>query len=365
MEQMKYRITWKTILLPLIGIAGFIVYLYLFNVDIPLIISTLGGIDVTIYCFAAALIFAEVLFFALAWRELLQFLKVKLSVLKSYLYVWYGTFVDIIIPAESVSNEVTRFYLVTREQSGTEGRVVASLLTQRLIGMGINIASLILGILLVLNETSSVGHAPNISLISVAIIIAVVTMVFLALIVLLCVQQRLTLKLIDGVIGLVNRITCSRWNLEKYHDGAVSAARMFHDSMKEFGHAPKALYVSSILHLVSWAADILVAYLVFASIGYAVGWGTVILTASLVIAIHGIPVGIPFEVGIPEGVMTTVYILLGVPPGLAATTTILTRILTVWLKFFVGFASQQWLEYRAMRVPTGQGMPLKIATKKT
>ena len=92
-------------------------------------------------------------FYAISWRALLNFLSVKISVVKSYLYVWYGIFIDIIIPAESISGEVCRIYLVTREQDGTSGKVVASLITHRLLGMGINIAVLIIGIGLLFGET--------------------------------------------------------------------------------------------------------------------------------------------------------------------------------------------------------------------
>jgi len=57
-------------------------------------------------------------------------------------------------------------------------------------------------------------------------------------------------------------------------------------------------------------------------------------------------VGIPFEVGLPEAVMTTLYISMGINPALAATATILTRIITLWFRFFIGFAAQQWLELK-------------------
>ena len=64
------------------------------------------------------------------------------------------------------------------------------------------------------------------------------------------------------------------------------------------------------------------------------------------LAVKSIPVGIPFEVGIPEATMTTLYIAMGVDAALAATVTILTRIITLWLRFFTGFVAQQYLELK-------------------
>jgi uncharacterized membrane protein YbhN (UPF0104 family) len=46
--------------------------------------------------------------------------------------------------------------------------------------------------------------------------------------------------------------------------------------------------------------------------------------------------------------MTTLYVLMGIPFDISATATILTRILTVWLRFFIGFGVQQAMEIKAI-----------------
>jgi uncharacterized membrane protein YbhN (UPF0104 family) len=75
-----------------------------------------------------------------------------------------------------------------------------------------------------------------------------------------------------------------------------------------------------------------------------------------VLAVKSIPAGIPFEVGIPEATMTTLYIAMGVNGALAATATILTRIITLWFRFFAGFAAQQYLELKPAAVkPSADG----------
>jgi uncharacterized membrane protein YbhN (UPF0104 family) len=58
---------------------------------------------------------------------------------------------------------------------------------------------------------------------------------------------------------------------------------------------------------------------------------------------------VPFEVGLPEITMTTLYTVgFGVPPGIAATATILSRLITLWFRFFIGFLAQQWLALKPM-----------------
>jgi uncharacterized membrane protein YbhN (UPF0104 family) len=85
---------------------------------------------------------------------------------------------------------------------------------------------------------------------------------------------------------------------------------------------------------------------VFQSLGHPVTWSINIVTSAIFLAVKAIPIGIPFEVGLPEAVMTTLYISMGIYGPLAATATILTRIITLWFRFIIGFGAQQWLELK-------------------
>lgn len=344
MEPTKYKITWKTILLPIIGILAFLIYLYLFNVDIPTIMSTAGIIDLRLYLLAILSVLLDTLFYAFSWRLLLNFLSVKISIAKSYLFVWYGIFMDTIIPAESLSGEISRVYLVEREQNGTSGKVVASLATHRLIGMGINVTSLIVGIAILLGQ-----RQVSELIFSLTIFLASATTFFLFFLILICFREKWTLSIINTVLRLLQWLGHGRWKISKIGEEVIKATRMFHDSMKEFTHAPKTLFGSLCFSIASWFSSLSVAYLVFLALNYQVQWSMILVTCSIVTAVKSIPVGVPFEVGLPEITMTTLYVLLGVPPDIAATSTILSRILTLWLRFFIGFSAQQWLELRRVR----------------
>jgi len=135
----RYNVTWKTLLLPLVGIIAFFIYIYVFNVDIQEILAIVQTTNLYFYVLAAITAVSETLFFTLAWHALLKFLAVKTSLFKSFLYVWIGIFIDTMIPAESVSGELAKIYLVNKEQNGTAGKATASLVIQRLIGMGMSI----------------------------------------------------------------------------------------------------------------------------------------------------------------------------------------------------------------------------------
>ncbi|MGQ9551572.1 MAG: lysylphosphatidylglycerol synthase transmembrane domain-containing protein [Candidatus Bathycorpusculaceae bacterium] len=341
------KITFRTIILPVIGLIAFFIYIYVCQVDILEIISTAQRMDPAIYFLAAIFNIVEVFFFALSWRMLLSFLAVKVSIIRSYLYVWYGIFMDIIIPAESISGEISRVYLIAREQSGTSGKVLASLVAHRLMGMGLNVATLILGISMLLTEREVSGLILNLALLC-AIAIALSQL----LLILLCSKEKLIQKMVDGLVKLVEFVSRGRWKLTKVREYASKTAITFHGSMKEFKHAPKTLFTSLFFLAVTWIFNLSIAYLVFLALRFPVHWSTILITSSIVLAVKSVPIGVPFEVGLPEITMTTLYALLGVPVGISATVTILNRIITLWFRFFIGFVTQQWLEIKRITAST-------------
>ncbi len=362
MVSAKPKVTWKTVVMPLIGIAAFLLYLYLFQVDILEIITTIQSADALLYFLAALLVFVDVFLYAMAWRCLLTFLSVKLSVLKAYLYVWYGTFIDIIIPAESISGEISRIYLITREHgNGVSGKVIASLVAHRLISMVVGVTTVIVGLVMLLTEASINSLVFNLSLFLIG-----TTLFFLVLILMLCVREKWTLKIIDYTLGIVERISRGKWKPAKIKNEVVKAAEMFHSSMREFGRAPKIVAFSVFISSLSWLSYLVISYIVFLAIRFPYPHShlrllsIILVTQAIVSAVKSIPMGIPFEVGLPEITVTTLYTVLGIPIGVSATATILTRILTVWLRFFVGFVIQQWVEIKAVKASLNKGLTEKV-----
>jgi hypothetical protein len=100
-----------------------------------------------------------------------------------------------------------------------------------------------------------------------------------------------------------------------------------------------------------------VFYLTFLSMGYPqISWSAILVITAIFMAVKSIPVGVPFEVGLPEITLTTLlYFFVRQWAGtdlfaweISATATILMRLLTLWLRFFIGFAAQQWIGIRVI-----------------
>jgi len=343
MERAKPKVTKKTVILPLVGILAFFLYIYLFNVDLLSIISTAARAQPLPYVAAMLLSFVEILFYALSWKEILSGLKVKLSLLKSYVFVWYAMFLDILIPAESVSGEICRIYLVNREQRGTSGRVVASLVTFRLLSMIMNTAFLLMGAALLFG----VAQIDPV-IFEIVQFLVVGSAILMVVLMIVSWKENWSVRIINGVVRVGEFVSRGKWKLQKVRTDACNAAKVFHSSMKDIILNPKKLVIPTAYLALNWIISMSIPYLVFVSLGFNVSWGVVFVATAIVVAIKSIPVGVPFEVGLPEIAMTTLYAAMGVPPPIAATSTILSRIITLWLRFGVGFAAYQWTEIKAI-----------------
>jgi uncharacterized protein (TIRG00374 family) len=357
MDINRPKLSRKTILLPFVGLVAFFLYILIFNVDILEIIATAQTANPIFYSAAILMGFAEIFFYAISWRAILNALKVKISVMRSFLYVWYGIFMDIVIPAESISGEVCRIYLVNREQNGTSGKTVASVVTQRILGMAINVAVLLLGIVF-LFDTASIDPV----IFNLIVIFTAAITLMLCLLLVISWKENWSTKIINGLIRLGEFISRGRWKqkFEALKEETVKAVKMFHAAMKEFGRKPQTLILPTFLLVLNWIASLAIPYLVFLSLGFPISWTVIFITSSIVVAVKSIPIGVPFEVGLPEITMTTLYNSMGVPPGISATSTILSRLITLWLRVGVGFAAQQWVELKPVLNPK-KGLPVKKA----
>jgi len=97
----------KTIPFLMIGLLIFILYLYFF-VGLDKIVVILQSIDPFYYSLSFIIAFLGVIVYSLTWQSLLNLLSIRIAFRKTFLFMWIATFVDIIIPFEAVSGEISR-----------------------------------------------------------------------------------------------------------------------------------------------------------------------------------------------------------------------------------------------------------------
>ena len=180
------------------------------------------------------------------------------------------------------------------------------------------------------------------------LVVAIGTTISLVLIFLLCSKEQLTQKIIDSLLRFSNFLLRGRLKLTSLRSKARKALRAFHQSIEFLGGNPRSLVWPVVFSVVAWLLSVLLSFLVFVSLDYPVSLSVVIIVYSICCAIQTIPIGVPAEVGLIEISMTSLYAMLGVPLDISAAATVLIRIITVWLRFFIGFVAFQWIGIKAL-----------------
>ena len=331
----------RTVPFLLIGILIFLVYLYFFA-DISQTIAIIQGVDLFYYSIAVAVLFLIMIINALTWQYFLRPLLVKVSFRKTFLFTWIGVFADLLVPAESLSGDASKVYLMTKESGENAGKVVASVVSHRILAMIISLGSLIFSSIILY----AIQYELPAFVLNMVLIIIVGTGVALFFISLCILKETLTQRIIDAVIRFLAFVSRGRLKLDSMRTKATNVLSAFHGSIVVLLKNPKNLVAPVFFSLVSWIFSILLSYLVFVSLGQQVDFVLITIVYSISVNIQSIPIGIPAEVGLVEIVMTGLYGLLGVDAGIAAAATVLIRLLTVWLRIIIGIVAVHWIDLK-------------------
>ena len=320
--------------IPFLLIGFLILALYLhFFVGIEDIIRLFQSVNYFYYFLAFVAVLVSMVFYSLTWQHFLNLLSIKIGFPKTFLFVWVATFIDVLIPAESISSEISKAYLVSRSTDQNTGKAIASIVSHRILSMTITLTALIISsVLLILQYKLST------SILIFIIIVMAGTMITIVLLSYLCFREQTTWKIINRILSFFEFLSRGRWQLTKLKTKAQKILKMFHEGIRALVEHPRDLVLPVVFSLVAWFLDVLISFLVFLSLGFDVLLIVIVIVYTISMAVQHFPFGIPAEIGLTEIVMTSLYTLLGIPLAVSAAATVLTRVLTVWFKFFVGCA---------------------------
>ncbi|MFQ5758522.1 MAG: lysylphosphatidylglycerol synthase transmembrane domain-containing protein [Candidatus Bathyarchaeia archaeon] len=343
-----------------IGLLVIVCYLYFF-VDVQEMIALLRSVNPLYYSLAVIALLLDTLFFSLTWHYFLAPLSIKTPFRKTFLFVWAATFVDILVPAESVSGDISKAYLMSKETGETErnaGKIAASIVSHRILGTVVVLGSLLGSCLSFFILRYRIPEEPvlGISISNWIILVTVGTSITLFFLFALALKEEITRKIMDLVFKVVVFISRGRWRLTGIRSKVRIARNAFHYAIKVLGEHPSSLARPVAFSLTSWFFSLLISSLVFVSLlGRPIHFGIVVIVYSLSCAIQSIPLGIPAEVGLTEVMMISLYtsFLRGTPGvvdvgALSAAATFLIRVLTVGLRLFIGFVAIQWVGAKAL-----------------
>jgi uncharacterized protein (TIRG00374 family) len=328
-------------------------YLYYF-VGTSNIVDVIRRADVLVYSSAFMAFIVAVLFASLAWRSLLDNLAVKVTVRRVFFLMWVGMFFDAIVPEPGWSGDFTKSYMLAKTSDQKAGRIVASVVGQKIIVMVVTVAELILGLLLIARNYL---FSQGVILFIVAVL--VLTVFSLAIVWYLSTRRAATRRMLSWLVSAGMFIRRGRWNPGEFQAKAEEFLEKFHEGIGALGSRPTRLIQPALFTLLSSGFDVSVVFLTFASLGYPVPVDKVLiiyaLTGSLQI------MGISF-VGFTEVIVSGAYTVLGIPAPLSLSVTLLTRVVTLWFKMVVSYVAFQWAGIRMLssrrqisNVPPPQG----------
>ena len=331
----------KTVPFLLLGVLIFVVYLHFF-VGIPEILAIIQRVNLFYYGLAVAVLLLNMAINSLTWQYLLLPLHIKVSFRKTFLFTWIGFFVDLLVPAESISGDATKAYLMTKESGENGGKVLASVVSHRIMLMVTATVSLIVSFLWLYVLKIEVPVLVS----GLILLIFVGTAISLFFIFLFSLKEKLAQRLIDVSLRFVAFVTRGRLNINRLRATAIKALTAFHDSIDILRKNPRSLVPPIIFSLIGWFFSVLLSYLVFVSLGQHVDFTIIVVVHSVSVSIQSIPIGIPGEVGVVDTAMAWLFTLLAVESAVAAAATVLIRLLWVWLRILIGFVAVQWIDLK-------------------
>jgi len=327
----------RGILFLLLGLTIFVIYLYFF-VGMAELVEAVGKMNPVYYSLAVLALLLGMVFYSLAWQHILGLLQIKSAFRKTFSFIWVASFVDLMIPAESFSGELSKIYLMSKNSGEDMGKVAASVVSHRILTMATMLFGIIVG-----STFLFFGYETSQLVVNLMLFVAASTVVALFLMCYLSLKPQVTMKIAALIVRFLSFVSRGRWELARFKLELEEALTTFHRGMRFLTKKPKNLLTPLFFSAVAFLLDLSISFIVLFSLGFPVSLSVVLIVYTIVNAIQTIPLGIPGEVGITDVAMASFYSLLGIPAGISGAATVLTRVLTVWLRIFVGYVVVQWM----------------------
>jgi uncharacterized protein (TIRG00374 family) len=329
----KPRLTKRVYLFVAIGLIVFILYLYFF-IGATNIAEVIDQTNLYYYSLAFFTFIASLLFYSLAWHSLLHNLNVDTKIRKVLLYSWAGMFFDAVAPDPGWSGDISKAYMLSKDSGQDPGRIMASVVGQKIITTAATAISLVLGLILLGSD-----YALSNDIIAFIAVTLALTVAALVTIIYFSTNDRATGGMLNWLIRAACFIRRGKWNPENFRSNAFQTLKKFHEGIRTLSANPKALIRPVSLSFLSWGFDLSIIFLAFASIGYPVTPEKVLIVYALTGSLQAF--GASF-LGFTEIVVSGSYTILGIPIAISVSATLLTRIVTLWFKLVISYAVFQY-----------------------
>lgn len=313
-----------TSLMLILGAVIFVIYLYLANLGE--IVSTIISLDLKIALIAVLIDLMCIGLFALGWYVLLK--NPGINFKDCFEIVLISIFGDLMIPTASISGEFFRVSLTVKRGKIQFSEATASVLLHRIL------LALTFGVVLLVSLFYLMGlDRVPITEVYVLGIIAVADLTLGIVAMYSALRAEIFDKYVEKIAiklgGIIKRIRPNN-NTDKLRTSILEGFRTFVNAIKSV--KPSRFILSFLILTARWFLIATIPYIMFISLGRPVSYWLVLGVSVFVSMVQMLPIGIPGMVGIMEVSMTAFFMAFGIPPSLAASATILTRLVIFWFE---------------------------------
>jgi len=316
----------------LLGYTALIFYL-LYFVGIGELIAVIERVNISVYVLAITSVLLSLTFHTLVWFQLLNTLKIRLSLRRTYVLYWVGVFVDNLIPG-GWSGDLFKAYLLNKDPKVESGKAVASVVAKNVYEAIFNLGSMVLGIVLLLLNYTLEGSL----LITLGSIMLLLTLP-LVILLLASFKPESAKKVVDSLFRFISRLGRNRLRLAALEAKVMKALGDYHDGMKMLLQNPRVLLRPIVLSFFAWGFEVLALLFVFASLGQLIPLDKVVIVRSIAGNVEA--QGYAF-VGYAQIISSEIYNALGVPFAVGASVALLSGVVIFLIKTVISYIAFQF-----------------------
>jgi len=326
----------------IVGVVVFILYLYF--ADVGEIAKIIMSLDLKFALIAIFIDLACIGLFVLAWYVLLK--NPGMSFKDCFEIVLVSIFGDLMIPTASISGEFFRVSLAVKRGNIHVSEATASVLLHRVL------LALTFAVVLIASLFNLIGHnVVSLAEIYVLGIVAILDLVLGISVIYMALRAHLFEKNVERLAirlgGLLRRLR-PNYDSDRLRSSLLQGFRAFVLAIRSV--KVDVLVVASFILTARWFLIAMIPYIMFISLGRPVSYWIVLGVSVFASMVQIIPIGIPGMVGVMEVSMTALFIGFDIPPALAASATILTRLVIFWFELIISAFATSLQGVRGLRM---------------
>lgn len=275
--------------------------------------------------------------FTISWKILIQ---MNISFYKLFRFYIIGTSINNITPSLGSGGEPVKAVLLGNETGRSKAECFAGVVSNRIVNVFSFLIIEFAGIGLLLYRPE-----PNLNLERWQIFALVSSVLFSFSIFGLLAYFYARKDKLFSFVNLIVRVFAPLIRFVKrdfdhtiYADAIERSIDLFHGGLKNIHGNKKGLASAIFISTFGWIFDIITIYVVFLSLGSGIQINASILIITYVISIISgwLPLFLPGGLGVVDSTMAALFILNGMPLGIALLATLLYRLASYWFNTILG-----------------------------